>query len=71
MRKKAKFTMMVICVLSAICFLFPTMNASSQGKKAEEKKPILLGGLFMLSGRGSLVGQPNYQGAMVAVDDVS
>lgn len=71
MREKTRFIVIVISVLVAICFLFPSMNASSQEKKAEEKKPILLGGLFMLSGRGSLVGQPNYQGAMVAVDELN
>lgn len=67
MMRARKF--MVSCGI--LVFILALVLSAGYGWAAQEKPPIKLGGLFLLSGRAAVVGLANYHGALLAVDEIN
>jgi branched-chain amino acid transport system substrate-binding protein len=67
METRGRFIKRII-IIGLCCFVLLVSNfAFSQ----VEKPPIVLGGLFLLSGRAAVVGLANYHGAILAVEEIN
>ncbi|MGD0623513.1 MAG: ABC transporter substrate-binding protein [Thermodesulfobacteriota bacterium] len=68
MKIKEKSIIVLMFILVVTLCSFPSRDAFPAEK---EKPPIVFGGLFMLSGRAAVVGLPNYQAALLAVEEIN